>query len=57
MRTKDAQKVRVASITGRRGSQSGATDVGWTMRKFLEVLPPDDYIWSEAGDTFNVNST
>lgn len=58
MQAQKARKVELASVSGRRGSQSEQTDAGFPLRRFLENLPPPGHPWaaaSEAGDILTID--
>jgi len=53
-------KIDNASITGRRWSQSNVTDVNFSLKRYLEELPPEDHPWpsmSEPGDVFSLKTS
>jgi hypothetical protein len=53
-------KIDNASITGRRWSRSNVTDVNFSLKRYLEELPPEDHPWpsmSEPGDVFSLETS
>jgi hypothetical protein len=53
-------KIDNASITGRRWSRSNVTDVNFSLKRYLDELPPEDHPWasmSEPEDVISLESS